>query len=198
MSQLKILPHLVICSALLAGGLRYGDFYLFHIFSIIYVVYLSLNFRSVFKMISPRLLDPVILFFALYFLYPLFFFLYSHEKISLVRFICNGFGFLIMIAAIQISQEGKSGLKKLFIGLGGIYLIHLLLSSVEAFGIFRWPISSVSKYNHIFDIDFIKNNYFDSGVLVSPFFGAPDFVLLEYQYRCFCDLTGNSLSLSVF
>lgn len=154
----------VFISALLGGGMRYGDLYLFHVLGLIWLLWMALyeteNFIQIFR---KNLKKPFFIFLVIYSLYPALTTLWTGYSVEAVkRALFNGIGLLIFLVLQSLNNKDKKSFTTLLKSVAGFAAFHLLLSLFETLTIIRWPISSLSQWNHLFFIDFYKDNYFTS------------------------------------
>lgn len=154
----KAIGVIYFISLILGVGLSFGNLYFFHIILILVyslILLCQVHRRSMWIIIKKPL---NLLLFTIFFWFVLSYF-WSENKtyaiVSLVHFLIG----ILAVLLIQFFVDTKSAFmfyknKVLY----PIFLLVLLISLFEIFTSFRWPISSLSCYNHWFGRENIVMN----------------------------------------
>jgi len=144
---------LLIVSSVIGPGLSYKSVYIFHVILLITIVYEFFIKKGNIKKVITDLLSSdkgmsyFIFFTIIYFLIKIPF----TENISyaLKYFVFMTIGFSLTLYVVFKVQKTED-FKFLFRSIAIVYLIDLLIGTLEMFNLIRWPISRLSSLNHWF------------------------------------------------
>ncbi len=151
LSKEQFLFFLLVISAVMGPGISFGPFYLFYLIMAIYV-----GFRLIFekKLFLSSIVDVFRLKQNYFFIFTILYFLiwlpFAESQFYAAKhlfFISVGYCFSILIISRTNSLKDIEFLIRC---LAFIFLFDLLIGTLEATQLFRWPISKLSEINHWF------------------------------------------------
>ena len=192
----KPLGAMFFSSLILGAGLSFGNLYFFHVLLLLVISLISIRkeYRETLWVIAKKPLNLII--FSIFFWFLLSC-LWSENKTYALVYVAQYFLGIMAILIVQFFVEDKSSFifyknKVLY----PLFLLIILLSLLEIFTSFRWPISSLSYHNDWFGrenivMNILKteriNGYIDSSPTV--FFWNPNnlavFLCLEVGLMSF-------------
>lgn len=143
----------LVISAAIGAGISYGNVYLFHIFLVLNVFYIGvlkinhLKEKVSYVLDKKNKMNYFFVFSIVWFLILLPFAASKYFALRHLIFITQGF-LLCLIIVENVRDYTK--FQFLFKGVSIIYIIALIIGVLEGLQILRWPISRISRYNHLF------------------------------------------------
>lgn len=144
--KFESLFHLFLISAVIGVGISYSKIYLFHIMLCLLLFFYTLSFFKIGKIRLPKM--PTKLHYIFYFMLAWYAatIIWSINKIYTMQYLFYiACGTTIVLTLIYYAKDIDRQ-SKVFNILSIPFIIEIIICLMEAFGIFRWPISPYSNY----------------------------------------------------
>lgn len=146
-------------SAFIGPGISYGDFYLFHLAILVFLVVIASNASFFINHYGKHYSNPLLFFPVIFVLFSLLSLSWSDAPMEgMKKTIMISFSLPIFLASLVVFKEDQA--KKLFKILGVIFAFHLFLGTLEVLTPLRWPISALSELSHLF----LRPPFFDLAI----------------------------------
>jgi hypothetical protein len=147
-----------VISVLIGSGVRYSNIYLFHIL-ILPALIISLSVAYYENRLLSTLKSTSILWLVLgWYMVSYNWTLDKSFGKTYLTIMFLTFSTVFISQNFIISSKISNAIKYFYY----VWILQMVLGFLEIYTIFRYPISKISKYNHLFGIDFYKEEYINS------------------------------------
>ncbi len=140
----------LIYTATIGLAVSYGNFYLFHIFIVMFMATAIVEIKNVVKTIDFLNNLPIILIFSFQLLY-IFSITWSNNKLSAIYYSAYIFIGILLILTFIIAAKNQIELDKIFKIISYIFIVEIIVSLLEIITTFRYPISPYSSIVEYFN-----------------------------------------------